>query len=58
MGCVQHSATDEGSGGAVLFPLKAALLHHRAERETGERGETCMRHAIKRIQQCNRIRFG
>lgn len=31
MGYVQRSATDEGSGGAVLFLLKAPLLHHQAE---------------------------
>lgn len=38
MGYVQHSAADEGSGGAVLFLLKAPLLHHRAQREE-RRGE-------------------
>lgn len=32
MGCVQRSAADEDSGGAVLFLLKAPLLHHHAGR--------------------------
>lgn len=32
MGYVQRSAADEDSGGAVLFLLKAPLLHHQAER--------------------------
>lgn len=31
MGYVQRSAADEDSGGAVLFLLKAPLLHHQAE---------------------------
>lgn len=26
---VQHSATDEDSGGAMLFLLRARLLHHQ-----------------------------
>lgn len=32
MGYVQRSAADEDSGGAVLFLLKAPLLHHQVER--------------------------
>lgn len=31
MGNVQCGAPDEGSGGAVLFLLKASLLYHPAE---------------------------
>lgn len=31
MGYVQRTAADEDSGGAVLFLLKAPLLHHQAE---------------------------
>lgn len=31
MGYVQRSAADEDSGGAVLFLLRAPLLHHQAE---------------------------
>lgn len=40
MGYVQRSAADEDSGGAVLFLLKAPLLHHRAEHsiQTKRRG--------------------
>lgn len=39
MGYVQCSAADEDSGGAVLFLLKAPLLHHRAERSVEREGE-------------------
>lgn len=48
MGYVQRSTADEDSGGAVLFLLKAPLLHHQAERSIqterrGERRETMAR---------------
>lgn len=44
MGYVQRSAADEDSGGAVLFLLKALLLHHRAEHsiQTERRGWGCV----------------
>lgn len=49
MGCVQRSATDEDSGGAVLFLLKAPVLHHQAERSIQtERGERTMARAMWR----------
>lgn len=51
MGYVQHSAADEGSGGAVLFLLKAPLLHHQHRARRGEGRETCMYRVNKRTQQ-------
>lgn len=47
MGYVQRSATDEDSGGAVLFLLKAPLLHHQAEHSIQtERGRETMARAM------------
>lgn len=49
MGYVQRSAADEDSGGAVLFLLKAPLLHHQAERSIQtERGRETMARAMWR----------
>lgn len=38
MGYVQRTATDEDSGGAMLFLLKAPLLHHQAEHSIQKEG--------------------
>lgn len=47
MGYVQRSAADEDSGGAVLFLLKAPLLHHQAEQNIQtERGRETMARAL------------
>ncbi|TNN74353.1 hypothetical protein EYF80_015436 [Liparis tanakae] len=49
MGCVQRSAADEDSGGAVLFLLKAPVLHHQAERSIQtERGKGTLARAMWR----------
>lgn len=39
MGYVQRSAADEDSGGAVLFLLRAPLLHHQAQHRIQRGGE-------------------
>lgn len=43
MGYVQRSATDEDSAGAMLFLLRAPLLHHQAEQSIQTGGESIVR---------------
>lgn len=43
MGYVQRSVSDEDSAGAMLFLLRAPLLHHQTEQSIQREGESFVR---------------